>query len=171
MVDNLRDIGIVIEKSHRNNNELILLTNRYETELLNNAGIEHEVLIEDMSDFFLKRYHSEKYLKSTLQKQMKNQYKIQGFKFGSMGGHYTYEEIVAELDSLNLKYTNLITSKISLGNSHEDRDIWMIKISDNPDIDEDEPQILFTALIHAREPMGMTSLMYCKSSKPFGIFV
>ena len=36
----------------------------------------------------------------------------------------------------------------------------MVKISDNPDIDEQEPEILYTALIHAREPQSMMQMIY-----------
>jgi hypothetical protein len=32
--------------------------------------------------------------------------------------------------------------------------IWAIRLSDNPDLDEDEPAILFTGIHHAREPLG-----------------
>jgi hypothetical protein len=32
--------------------------------------------------------------------------------------------------------------------------LWGIRVSDNPDIDEDEPAILFTGVHHAREPLG-----------------
>ncbi|GIR22017.1 MAG: hypothetical protein CM15mP36_12240 [Flavobacteriales bacterium] len=36
----------------------------------------------------------------------------------------------------------------------------MVKISDNPNVDEDEPQILYTALHHAREPGSMQQLIF-----------
>ena len=36
----------------------------------------------------------------------------------------------------------------------------MVKVSDNPDVDEDEPEVLYTALHHAREPQSMTSVLY-----------
>jgi len=32
--------------------------------------------------------------------------------------------------------------------------IWGIRISDHPDLDEDEPAVLFTGVHHAREPLG-----------------
>ncbi|MDZ7344102.1 MAG: M14 family zinc carboxypeptidase [candidate division KSB1 bacterium] len=32
--------------------------------------------------------------------------------------------------------------------------IWGIRVSDHPDLDEDEPAVLFTGLHHAREPLG-----------------
>ena len=36
----------------------------------------------------------------------------------------------------------------------------MVKISNNPDVNEDKPEILYTALHHAREPMGMMQMIY-----------
>ncbi len=36
----------------------------------------------------------------------------------------------------------------------------MVKISDNPDIDENEPEVLYTALHHAREPESMMQMIY-----------
>lgn len=83
-----------------------------------------------------------------------------GFNYGSMGGYYTFAEMERELDSLKLMYPNLITTKVSLGNSLEGRPIWMVKISDNPDVDENEPEVFLNGLIHAREPISMTNLVY-----------
>ncbi len=71
---------------------------------------------------------------------------VSGFNFGSMGGFYTFDEIVADLDTMFQLYPNLITEKYSIGTSHEGRTIWAVKISDNPNINEDEPTVGFDAL-------------------------
>ncbi len=71
---------------------------------------------------------------------------MSGFKFGSMGGYYIFDEIVADLDTMFQLYPNLITEKYSIGTSHEGRTIWAVKISDNPNINEDEPAVGFDAL-------------------------
>lgn len=81
----------------------------------------------------------------------------QGFDLGSMGGFYTFSEVEAKLDEMKTDYPNLITAKTSIGTSVEGRPIWMVKISDNPDIDEPEPAAHFDALHHAREPLSMAS--------------
>ena len=47
-----------------------------------------------------------------------------------------------------------------IGQSVEGNDIWAFKVSDNPGIDEDEPEVLFTGLTHAREPLSMMNLFY-----------
>ena len=36
----------------------------------------------------------------------------------------------------------------------------MVRVSDNPNIEEDEPEALFTGLHHAREPMSYMNLFY-----------
>lgn len=77
-----------------------------------------------------------------------------------MGGFYTLAEVISKIDSMRLLYPNLITTKVSIGNSVESRPIYMVKISDNADIDENEPELLYTALHHAREPQSMMQMIY-----------
>jgi len=80
---------------------------------------------------------------------------------GSMGGYLTYAEINAKLDEWRKAFPKLITARQSLGKTHENRDQFVVKISDNADLDENEPEILIQSLIHAREPAGMMSMMRC----------
>jgi len=82
------------------------------------------------------------------------------FEYGSMGGYYTFDEIEQNLDELYQDYPNLVAEKISIGTTLEGRNIWALKMSDNPNIDEDEAEVLYTALHHAREPMSYMNLFY-----------
>ena len=86
------------------------------------------------------------------------------FNYGSMGDMLTYDELLAELDSMAMLYPNLITVKqaIDTFRTHENRPIYYVKISDNPNIDESgmEDQVLYTALHHAREPVSMMQLVF-----------
>ncbi len=62
-------------------------------------------------------------------------------------------EIDAELHTLAAQY-DTIANVQSIGKSHQGRDIWAIKISDNVDSSEsEEPAILFNSMHHAREIM------------------
>ncbi len=80
---------------------------------------------------------------------------------GAMGGHYTWDQVVAILDSFARDFPAICSQKISLGQSIENRDIWMVKISDNVGVDENEPEVLYDALHHAREPASMeTTLLF-----------
>ncbi|MBN1426165.1 zinc carboxypeptidase, partial [Candidatus Fermentibacteria bacterium] len=70
---------------------------------------------------------------------------------GNFGLFHTYSETEGFLDSLHVACPQITTPKQSIGLTHEGRDIWAMKISDNPGIDEDEPEVLFDALHHAVE--------------------
>ncbi len=59
------------------------------------------------------------------------------------------------------RFPHLVSAKQALTPlTIEGRTIWYIKISDNPDANENEPKVLYTGLIHAREPMGMQQLFF-----------
>ena len=77
-----------------------------------------------------------------------------------MGGYKTYAEIVAELDSIHAAYPEITTAKFSIGNSHQGRPMWVMKISDNPDVDENEPEVFYNTLNHPREIVTMEALFY-----------
>ena len=53
-----------------------------------------------------------------------------------------------------------IVDVFSIGKSHQGRDIWAAKISDNVEADENEPEVLFDALHHAREHMTVEQALY-----------
>ncbi len=77
-----------------------------------------------------------------------------------MGGWKTLAEINARLDSLIAANPTLLSAKQSIGNTIEGRPMWVVKLSDNPNVDEDEPEIFFTAAIHAREVITPEVLFY-----------
>lgn len=80
---------------------------------------------------------------------------------GAMGGHYTLAEMEAILDDFHMQYPNLCSPRVSIGQSIEGRDLWMVKISDNVAVDESEPEVLFDSLHHAREPLSLgTTLVF-----------
>jgi len=77
-----------------------------------------------------------------------------------MGGYHTFAEIVTELDNMHTNYPNITTAKYSIGQTAEGREMWVLKISDNPGADEDEPEVFYNSLIHAREPAAMEAVLY-----------
>ncbi len=80
--------------------------------------------------------------------------------FGSIGGYYTYTEIGEKLDELHSLFPNVIGEKISIGLSWEGREIWAVRISNRPEIDQQKPRSYFDAMHHPREPMGMMTLLH-----------
>ncbi|PJA27048.1 MAG: hypothetical protein CO189_08110 [candidate division Zixibacteria bacterium CG_4_9_14_3_um_filter_46_8] len=73
----------------------------------------------------------------------------------SMGGFRTYSEFVAKMDSLLALYPSIVM-KDSLGVGYEGGVVWALKISDYVNVQENEAEVLFTGLTHAREPIGPT---------------
>ena len=123
-------------------------TNRLERQRLTAEGIQYEVIKDDIS------------LQSEIG-YISGPVDALGFGFGSMSGFYTYSEVLKQLDSMRILFPNLITARDSIGYTHEGRAIWAVKISDYPSVAEDnEPEALYTALHHAREPEGMMTVIY-----------
>src|SRR3990172_2918200 len=80
-----------------------------------------------------------------------------------MGGYHTLDEVHAALDSIHSAHPSITTAKSIIGytsGSYYFFPIYAMKISDNPDVDEDEPEVFYNSLTHAREPMGMEVLLY-----------
>lgn len=82
------------------------------------------------------------------------------FGYGSLMGFLTYDELMKRVDTLITAYPQLVSNKTAIGKTIEGRDIISFKISDNAHIDENEPEVLYTAMHHAREPMSMMQLLY-----------
>jgi len=124
-----------------------------------NLGINYEILIEDVADNFAERNKG----KSTnpLDYKGTSEWEVpENFDFGSMSGHCTFDEAIAHLDNMKTLFPDLISTKESIGQSIEEREIWMVKISDFPETNEDEPEVLYTSLHHAREPAGLMSNLF-----------
>lgn len=67
--------------------------------------------------------------------------------------YHTYETLTSDLQSIAAAYPNL-TRLYSLGKSVQGRDLWIMKISDNPGLDEDEPEVSYIAAMHGDEVVG-----------------
>ena len=136
-----------------------------EIELIESAGVEYDVIIEDLEAY----YASDR----SYQKDL-SEYPCDGiggflpedpenFSLGSMGGYFTYQEFLDNLDSMATLYPDLISVKLPIDEfqTHEGRSIYWVRISDNPDMDEiDEPEVLYTSLHHAREPASLSQNIY-----------
>ena len=120
--------------------------------ILQAADFSYDVLIPDCRAFYKERRIKES---ENLGDVTKSAATATHFGYGSMGGFYTLSEIEGKLDEMSTDFPNLATPKYSIGTSIEGRDIWAVKISDNPMIDEEEEAVYYDALHHAREPLSM----------------
>ncbi|CAM3437503.1 M14 family metallopeptidase [Kibdelosporangium persicum] len=64
--------------------------------------------------------------------------------------YHNYAEQTTELQKIAADHSS-IARLSSIGKSYQNRDLWLLKISDNAATDESEPEVLFTCQQHARE--------------------
>lgn len=69
-------------------------------------------------------------------------------------GYHTYPEMVAEINAAQAAHPDIVQI-FSIGKSYKGRDLWTAKISDNVATDEDEPEVMFDGLHHAREHISL----------------
>ena len=73
--------------------------------------------------------------------------------------YHNYAEMSAEVARIATANPSLVR-RISLGRSHQGRDIWAAKVSDNVATDEAEPEVLLTHGQHAREHLTIEMGLY-----------
>ncbi|HRH11500.1 MAG TPA: M14 family metallopeptidase, partial [Bacteroidia bacterium] len=159
----LLSLGITIDHSDKTNEGIVAEISEMEVDLLKKNQIDHTVLISDMANYYEKR-NLEDIQNKTMAPQDCNKSTLTKptyFHLGTMGGYFKFNEVTQILDSMALLYPNLITVKQALNPlSVEGRTIWTVKISDNPGVDESEPEVLYTALHHAREGACVSQLIF-----------
>lgn len=67
---------------------------------------------------------------------------------------HTYAEIGVETAAVAAAHP-AIAQRFSIGRSHQGRELWAMKISDNVAVDESEPEVLYDGGHHADEHMGV----------------
>lgn len=77
----------------------------------------------------------------------------------SLGGFYNFGQMETAMSNLVSTYSS-IASRTSLGVTVGSRNVWVIKISDNVASDENEPEVLFIGVQHAREAIGGSSMIF-----------
>ncbi len=76
------------------------------------------------------------------------------------GIFHTWEQTVQAMNDLHTQYPNLTTAPVSIGTTGEGRTIWAIKIATNPNVQTSKPEVLYDAVHHAREPIGLEDLLH-----------
>lgn len=65
----------------------------------------------------------------------------------------SYEDLEARMQGIASSYPDLVRL-VSIGESVQGRDLWALKISDNPDDEEDEPEFKYSSTAHGNESVG-----------------
>ena len=137
-VTDLQSLGMDIADIDYQAGMVHIVAAPWEEEILLNNGFSYTVVIENMEEFFASRLNQAE----------------------PMGGYHTFDEVVEAINQFHNDFPEIVGTPYSIGQSLEGREIWVVKISDNPEIDEDEPEVFYNGLIHAREPIAMEVLLY-----------
>jgi hypothetical protein len=82
-----------------------------------------------------------------------------GTFFAIDSAYHNYDEIKAELDAMAALHPEfMMVDSIGVTNQ-ENIPIWAMKVSDNVEVDEDEPALLFVGQCHAEEIQGIEIIM------------
>lgn len=77
----------------------------------------------------------------------------------ALGQYRDYSEIGTFLEDVAADHSQ-IARMYDLGSSEEGRHIWAIQISDNPDLEEDEPEFRYISTMHGDEWIGNEMCLY-----------
>ena len=173
----LANQGVCIDHGlHKKNNFFISDFSESEIEKMLSLNFDYEILINDVTHFYKQRNKlSNKSAKNIFCEENENIFETpENYDFkpsDDFGGFYTYNEMLNELDDMHSLYPEIISARSDIKDetfsssphiheTYEGRYLQWIKISDNPNVSEGEPQILYTALHHAREPASLQQLIY-----------
>lgn len=160
---------------HKQGEFIISDFSNLELDIITQAGYHYDVLIEDVKKAY-KQQNRESTIptRNIMCSDDNTSYTTPtNFNQGSMGGYLTYQELLDELDDMATQYPDLITARAPISNflteGQEDNSvtpsignnpIYWLKISDNPNSNESEPEVLYTSIHHAREPMSLMQLVF-----------
>lgn len=170
-VRHLSELGVAMDHGFVKENVFRIVTlSDTDLQILNDEQVSYEVLISDVKAHYLKQNLNqetsaeEKNVTCTTSGATYNPATPSSFYMNaSYGGFYTYQDMLDALDAMVAAYPNLITVKAPIGTflTHENRPVYYVKISDNPATNDlAEPNILYTSLHHAREPLSLSQQMY-----------
>ncbi len=161
-LESLREKGLEMDHFYYENGKVIAEISKSDLTLLKKNNVQLKINIRNLEKRIprINKRIDKKASKKTLKSKTQEIPTPNNFALGSMGGFYTIDEALSTLDKMQQLYPELITVKSTIGNSILGQPIYMVKISDNADVDEAEDELLFTAVHHAREPMGLTQLVY-----------
>ena len=77
----------------------------------------------------------------------------------NLGEYHNYAAMTERLQSYALAHPGIM-QLVSIGKSIENRELWAVRISDNPGVDEDEPEFKYVSTMHGDEWVGTELCLY-----------
>ncbi len=169
-ISELAALGVCVDHGHyRKGAYLESDFSAAEIAKMQQAGFQMEVLVEDVAAFYEKRGQEPAGIDAISNKAAgcgtssnSNFPTPLGFSLGSMAGFFTYQEMLNHLDSMASQFPDLITARQPIDTflSHLGNPIYSLTITSPANPGVSKPQVLYTALHHAREPASLSQLIY-----------
>jgi carboxypeptidase T len=74
-------------------------------------------------------------------------------------GYHSYTELTTEIAQVAAAHPDIV-SLFSIGQSYKGRQLWVVKVSDNVNVDEAEPEVMFDGTTHSDEHMGVEMTLH-----------
>lgn len=134
----------------------------FELARFDQLGIRYTVDIPDVSTY---RHHANHDTRGGLldcQDDLYDSRIPKNFELGNIGGYFSLSEVIDQLDAMSLLYPDLISVRKPIGTfkTWKNNSLFWVRISDEPETDEEEPEVLYTGLTHAREFVSVSQLLY-----------
>jgi hypothetical protein len=164
----LQELGVPMDHGiHKMGYSLTSDFSDSEIQKARNLGLQVDIEIEDVQKFYVEQNKSKKQRIASPQNGTCNEipedYVVPfNFSLGSMGGYLTFDEMLFQLDAMHSAFPNLITARENIGTftTQEGRFLQSVKITSNPDVPSTKPQVLYTAVHHAREPISLSQTIF-----------
>lgn len=130
--------GLKLDEIYQGDKYIDVLADAGELARLEQSGLHYNIEAADMTAHYQSRFDPAK----------------------TMGGYRTLSEVYLAMDSIAAAKPTIVLAKWSIGTTIEGRPIYVMKISDNPALDENEPEVYYNAAIHAREVITPEVLIY-----------
>jgi len=168
----LGQLGVAVDHGIKKEGHFFISDfSKEEIQIMQDYEFDYEILIPDVQSYYVERLNNPEASNTTKNATCSgtgggstgfNPATPSNFNLGTMGGYLKYNEMLAELDDMLAQYPNLISQKAAISTfvTAGNRPIYHVKISDNPNTNEAEPKILYTAIHHAREPMALMETIF-----------
>jgi hypothetical protein len=165
-LEKLDKLGIAIDHGiHKKGYFIISDFSETEIQLAKSIGLNVEIEIEDVSAHYANQNKNSQTFSpeiTSCSNSVTDYITPFNFSNGSMGGYLTYPEMLQHLDNMHTLYPNLITARDNVGTyiTQEGRQLQWVKITNNPSVPNTKPQVLYTAIHHAREPISLSETIF-----------
>ena len=139
-LDRITQAGAIIDHYH-NGNEVHILATESQYYIISNAGINIKKIENKARQYYLEL------LEETRDSD------------NPMRDYHDYNELTEFLVNISNTYPS-ITNLISIGQSVQGRELWVLEISDNPGVNEVEPEFRYIANMHGDETVGREMSVY-----------